>query len=97
MPEFAIRVSSLDQLFNEFDARPVPERPLVDAVHDHLLDEWERVRDSDPRTLFVYAPEAERSKRTRRRSARRSATTCARRAGRCAAPARCRAASGSAW
>ena len=61
MPEFAIRVSSLEQLFNEFDARPLPERPLVDAVHDHLLDEWERVRDSDPKTLVVYAPEAERA------------------------------------
>jgi len=61
MPEFAIRVSSLDALFEEYDARPVAERPLVDAVHDHLLDEWERVRDSQPKTLTVYAPESERA------------------------------------
>jgi hypothetical protein len=62
MPEFAIRVSSLDSLFDEYDARPIAERPLLDAVHDHLLDAWERVRDSDPKTLTVYAPEAERSR-----------------------------------
>jgi hypothetical protein len=61
MPEFAIRVSSLDALFSEYDARPVAERPLLDDVHDHLLDEWERVRDDDPKQLTVYVPTAERA------------------------------------
>ena len=60
--EFAIRLRSVDDLFFPFDAKPVAERQLVDEVHAHLLDEWERVRDRRPSTLVVYAPEEERGR-----------------------------------
>jgi hypothetical protein len=59
-PEFAIRLSSIDALFFDFDARPVADRALNDEVHEHLLDEWEGLRDQRPTTLVVYAPESER-------------------------------------
>jgi hypothetical protein len=58
--EFAMRLRSVDDLWFEFDARPVAERQMVDEVHDHLLDEWERLRDKRPSTLVVYAPASER-------------------------------------
>jgi hypothetical protein len=60
--EFAIRLSRVDDLFFAFDAKPVAERQLVDEVHAHLLDEWERLRDRPPSTLVVYAPEEERER-----------------------------------
>ncbi len=60
--EFALRLRSVDDLFFQFDARPVAERQLVDEVHAHLLDEWERLRDQRPSVLVVYAPEEERAK-----------------------------------
>ena len=59
--EFALRLRSVNDLFYDFDARPVAERELVDAVHNHLLDQWERVREASPSTLVVYAPEDERA------------------------------------
>jgi hypothetical protein len=59
--EFAIRLSSIDQLFWEFDARPVPERTLSGDARWYLLDEWERVRHAEPRYLTIYAPEADRA------------------------------------
>jgi hypothetical protein len=59
--EFAIRLSSVDDLFPPFDARPVAERPLADEVHDHLLDAWELVRHLRPSSLEVYAPESEQA------------------------------------
>jgi hypothetical protein len=55
--EFAIRLSSIDQLFWEFDARPVADRTLSDDARWYLLDEWERVRKGEPSYLTVYAPE----------------------------------------
>ena len=58
--EFAIRLSSIDQLFWEFDARPVAERTLSGDARWHLLDEWDRLRDSRPSCLTVYAPASER-------------------------------------
>src|SRR5919109_849173 len=59
--EFAIRVSSVDALFWEFDARPVPERTLSGDVRWYLLDEWERVRQAEPPHLTVYAPQSDRA------------------------------------
>jgi hypothetical protein len=59
--EFAIRLSSIDALFFDYDARPVAQRVLNDEVHAHLLDEWEGLRDSPPSALIVYAPESERA------------------------------------
>lgn len=58
--EFAIRLNSIDELFSEFDARPVAERSIRADVIWALLDEWERVRRSDPAELSVYAPASER-------------------------------------
>jgi hypothetical protein len=58
--EFAVRIAAIDDLFAEFDARPVAERPLRDAVRLWLLDEWERVRQTRPSILHVHAPATER-------------------------------------
>ena len=45
---FAIRLSSVDDLFEPYDARPVAERPLNYDARTELLDAWERSRDSEP-------------------------------------------------
>jgi hypothetical protein len=60
--EFAIRVKSVDELFWQFDARPVAERQVAADVRWALLDEWERVRRLEPAELTVYAPAAERER-----------------------------------
>lgn len=60
MPEFHIRLTSIDELFWQFDAAPVAKRALTSDARFALLDEWERVRESDPEALVVYAPERER-------------------------------------
>ncbi len=59
--QFAIRVDSLDELFWEFDARPVAERTLSGNARWYLLDEWDRLRDSPPTCLTIYAPASERA------------------------------------
>jgi len=58
--EFAIRVTSVDDLFAPYDARPVAERPLAEEVRFHLLDAWEHVRTAHPAVLHCYAPASER-------------------------------------
>jgi hypothetical protein len=60
--EFAIRVSTTDDLFAPFDARPVAERDLSEEARRYLLDLWEEVRETHPATLTVYAPDSEREK-----------------------------------
>ena len=62
MSEFAIRVASIDELFWQFDARPLAERQVTADVRWHLLDEWERLRELEPSQLTVYAPAAERER-----------------------------------
>jgi type II secretory pathway component PulM len=59
--EFAIRVSSIDGLFWQLDARPVADRTLSADVRWALLDEWERVRHGAPSHLTIYAPAADRA------------------------------------
>ena len=59
--QFAIRLDSIDDLFWPFDARPVEDRTLSADARWHLLDEWDRLRDSDPSCLTIYAPASERS------------------------------------
>jgi hypothetical protein len=59
--EFAIRLSSIDTLFWELDARPVADRTLSGDVRWYLLDEWERVRHAEPSHLAIYAPESDRA------------------------------------
>ena len=58
--EFAIRLSSIDELFWPFDAAPVPRRDLNADVRWALLDDWERVRENPPPFLTVFAPAADR-------------------------------------
>jgi hypothetical protein len=59
--EFAIRLSSIDELFWEFDARPVAQRAISGDTRWALLDEWERVRERNPSTLVIYAPASDRA------------------------------------
>jgi hypothetical protein len=59
--EFAIRLSSIDELFWDFDARPVAQRAISADARWALLDEWERVREREPSTLVIYAPESDRA------------------------------------
>ena len=58
--EFAIRIASVESLFNELDARPVSQRRLTYDVRRHLLDEWDRLRDTSPSELVLHAPKGER-------------------------------------
>lgn len=58
--EFAIRVSSIDELFAAFDARPVPERAISDEARQYLLDRWDLVRETHPAALTIHLPESER-------------------------------------
>ena len=57
---FAIRITSLDDLFEPLDARPVADRPLNYDVRVKLLDEWERTRNTEPAFLTIHAPAEER-------------------------------------
>ena len=59
--EFAIRLKSIEELFWEFDARPVATRAISADARWALLDEWERVREREPSTLTVYAPASDRA------------------------------------
>jgi hypothetical protein len=59
--EFAIRVSSIEQLFWQLDARPVADRTLSVDVRWALLDEWERARRENPSHLTIYAPVSDRA------------------------------------
>jgi hypothetical protein len=60
--QFAIRLNSFDELFWPFDARPVADRTLSEEARWHLLDEWDRLRDTEPTFLTVYAPASERER-----------------------------------
>ena len=58
---FAIRLNSISDLFWPFDARPVADRTLSEDARWHLLDEWDRLRNTTtPSSLIVYAPAGER-------------------------------------
>jgi hypothetical protein len=59
--EFAIRLRSIEELFWEFDARPVAERSITGDARWAMLDEWDRVRERDPNALVIYAPASERA------------------------------------
>jgi len=59
--EFAIRLSSVDDLFEPFDARPIAQRPLNYEARMSLLDQWELSRDAEPSSLTLYVPEGERA------------------------------------
>lgn len=59
--EFAIRLSSIEELFWEFDARPVSERSIAGDARWAMLDEWDRVREREPPALVIYAPASDRA------------------------------------
>jgi hypothetical protein len=59
--EFAIRLSSVDDLFEPFDARPIAHRPLNYEARMSLLDQWELSREAEPSSLTLYVPEGERA------------------------------------
>jgi hypothetical protein len=59
--EFAIRVSSIDELFWEFDVRSVAERSITGDARWALLDERARVRELEPPDLVIYAPASDRA------------------------------------
>jgi hypothetical protein len=60
--EFAIRLSSIDELFWPLDAAPVARRDLSADVRWALLDDWETVRHNPPQFLTIYAPAADRER-----------------------------------
>jgi hypothetical protein len=60
MPEFAIRVPSLDDLLDPYSAEPVDRRPLRDEVRDRILLAWIDTREERPSHLSVEVPEGER-------------------------------------
>jgi hypothetical protein len=62
--EFAIRLTSIDQLFWDFDARPIAEREISADARWAMLDEWDRVRELEPSTLVIYAPASDRGPAT---------------------------------
>ena len=51
--EFAIRLSTADDLFEPFDARPIANRPLTYDARMALLDQWELAREKDPQWLTL--------------------------------------------
>lgn len=60
MTAFAIRVSSVDDLFDPFSAEPLVERPLRDQVRERILNAWIDTREERPGHLTVDLPESER-------------------------------------
>ena len=60
--DFAIRLSSIDELFWPLDAAPVPRRDLSADVRWALLDDWDRMRKDPPKFLTIYAPAADRER-----------------------------------
>jgi hypothetical protein len=57
--QFAIRVPSIEALFEPFDARPVAERDLAEDVRLYVLDQWEYFRydEQPPKVLTIFVPE----------------------------------------
>jgi hypothetical protein len=60
--ELAIRVPSVDALFDAWSAEPMERRPLSDEARERIVDEWTHVRKDATRdpTVTLRLPEAER-------------------------------------
>jgi hypothetical protein len=56
VPQFAIRVPSLDYLLDPYSAEPLGRRPLTDDVRERILDAWIDTRDERPERLTVEVP-----------------------------------------
>lgn len=62
MTELAIRVPSVEALFDAWSAEPLAERPLSDEARERIVDEWTRARkhaSGDP-VVTLRLPESER-------------------------------------
>jgi hypothetical protein len=62
LAELAIRVPSVEALFDAWSAEPLARRPLSDEARERIVDEWTRARkgaDGPPR-VALRLPEAER-------------------------------------
>ena len=62
MAELAIRVPSVEALFDGWSAEPLERRPLSDEARERIVDGWTRARKSadGPPTVALRLPEAER-------------------------------------
>jgi hypothetical protein len=60
---FAIRVPSLDALFDPYSPEPLERRPLQGKVRDRILRAWIDTRDERPSHLTVEVPATERRDR----------------------------------
>jgi len=57
---FAISVNSIDDLFDQFSAEPLADRPLREEVRERILRVWIDTRDERPEHLAVELPIGER-------------------------------------
>jgi len=60
MPEFAIRVPSVDELLDAYSVEPLERRPLRDDVRERILRTWIDTREERPSHLTVELPANER-------------------------------------
>ena len=62
MKEVAVRVPSLDRLFDEWSAEPLEKRFLNDEARERILDAWDegRSKHTVPDQLLLIMPAAER-------------------------------------
>jgi hypothetical protein len=60
--ELAIRVPSVDALFDAWSAEPLDRRPLSDEARERILDEWTHARKhaTEAPTVALRLPESER-------------------------------------
>ena len=57
MGGFAISVNSIDDLFDQFSAEPLADRPLREEVRERILRVWIDTRDERPEHLVGRAPD----------------------------------------
>ncbi len=60
MLAFAIRVPSVEDLFDPFSTEPLDQRPLRENVRERILRAWIDTREDRPEHLTVELPEGER-------------------------------------
>jgi hypothetical protein len=60
--ELAIRVPSVEALFDAWSLEPLERRPLSDEARERIVDEWTQVRRhaKEPPTVALRLPESDR-------------------------------------